>query len=85
MQNKAKKIMASAFIVDPADIHDGLTLGSIREWDSLGHMRLVVAIEEFLGKTLDPHEVVAIRSLADVSRLLDAGDYQLTVNHGAKE
>lgn len=75
MQNRAKKIMASAFTIDPADIDDGVTLGSIREWDSLGHMRLVLAIEESLGKTLDPQEVVAIRSLADVSRLLAAGDY----------
>lgn len=74
MLNRAKKIMASAFIIDPSDIDDGVTLGSIREWDSLGHMRLVVAIEESLGKTLDPHEVVSIRSLADVSRLLTVGD-----------
>lgn len=72
MHNRAKKLMAAAFMTEPDEIEDAAALGTQRGWDSLGHMRLVVAIEEALGKTLDPYEVVAIHSLGDVARLLSS-------------
>ena len=46
------------------------TMGELQGWDSLAHMRLALAIEERLARPLDGHEIVTIRSLADVARLL---------------
>lgn len=35
-------------------------------WDSLNHLRIVMAVEEEFGVRFDPDEVVAIESLADL-------------------
>jgi len=38
-------------------------------WDSLNHLRIVLAFEEEFGVSLQPEEVVAVRCLSDLERL----------------
>jgi len=38
-------------------------------WDSLNHLRIVLAFEEEFGVLLQPEEVVAVRCLSDLERL----------------
>jgi len=38
-------------------------------WDSLNHLRIVLAFEEEFGVSLLAEEVVAIRSLSDLERI----------------
>lgn len=40
-------------------------------WDSLAHMRLILAIEEKLGRELEPETLVEIMSVEDIARILD--------------
>ena len=70
MRDQARELMATVFRLQPDDIEDSAVLGSLPGWDSLGHMRLVLAIEAALARTLEPHEVVSVRSLDDVATLL---------------
>lgn len=70
MREAARKLMAEAFHVEPAAIDDDALLGQVPGWDSMGHLRLVLAIEEARGNELSPEDVVAIRSFADVVRQL---------------
>lgn len=51
----------------PADA----AIGRSERWDSLAHVRIILAIEECLSRQLAPDEVVAIADLADIERLLD--------------
>ena len=62
--------MAEAFNVEPEAIDDGALLGEAPGWDSMGHLRLVMAIEEARGHELAPEALVGIRSFADVVREL---------------
>ncbi|MEM9288357.1 MAG: acyl carrier protein [Pseudomonadota bacterium] len=39
-------------------------------WDSLAHIRLVLAVEAHVGRQLTPDEIVSIVSLSDVHVLL---------------
>ena len=39
-------------------------------WDSLAHLRLVLAIEGQIGRQLDPDESVRIETLSDIAALL---------------
>lgn len=66
----ARGLLAEAVGQDRAVIEDSAAIGALETWDSLAHMRLVLAVEERIGTTLTPQEVFEIMSLADVARLL---------------
>jgi acyl carrier protein len=67
---RAKELLAEAANCDSAMIADDVRIGRFERWDSLAHLRLVLAIEQQIGRQLDPDEAVRIESLADVAALL---------------
>jgi acyl carrier protein len=66
----AKKLLAEAIHADAATVPDTARIGSFERWDSLAHLRLILALEEMIGRQLDPDEAVEIESLQDVAALL---------------
>lgn len=69
----AKAFLAEALNVAPEELADDIQVGESQAWDSLAHMRLLLAIEERLGKQLPAAWVVAIRNLDDIGALLKDG------------
>jgi acyl carrier protein len=67
---RAKELLAEAANCDSVMIPNDVRIGTFERWDSLAHLRLVLAIEEQIGRLLDPDEAVRIESLADVAALL---------------
>jgi acyl carrier protein len=47
-------------------------IGSVPAWDSLGHVRILLAIEEETGRPLHSETVATLRSVSDVARALAA-------------
>ena len=70
MNAQAKKLLAEAVGCDAAAIPDDARIGRFERWDSLAHLRLVLAIERQIGRQLDPDEAVTIEQLSDVAALL---------------
>lgn len=66
----ARRLLASAMEMNPADIPDDAAIGRLKNWDSLAHMRLILALEEHIGTLLTPDTVVAIGSLSDIAKAL---------------
>ena len=66
----AKKLLADAVNCDPSAVPGDVRIGNFERWDSLAHLRLVLAIEVEIGRRLDPDESVRIESLADIAALL---------------
>jgi acyl carrier protein len=66
----AKLLLADAVYAGADAIPDAARIGVFERWDSLAHVRLLLAIEERLGHRLDPDEVMRIESLADVAAIL---------------
>jgi acyl carrier protein len=56
---------------EPAMISTDARIGLFERWDSLAHMRLILALEQRVGRLLDPDETISIKSLDDVARLLN--------------
>lgn len=56
-------VMALIFDVDPGEIKEDSSMDTIEAWDSLKHMRLVIALEQELGVEFDDEEVVELLSL----------------------
>lgn len=57
MEEKIKNTMASVFNRDVFQIDENASPDTIDKWDSLGHMNLIVALEEEFGVTFTDDEI----------------------------
>ena len=58
METKIKNVMSSIFDVELDQINDTTTQGDLEHWDSMGHMNLVVALEEEFELVFDEEEII---------------------------
>ena len=66
----AKLLIADALDAQVSEISDDIEIGGIDAWDSLGHLRIIMAIEKEIGGELDANELVEIATLLDVAVIL---------------
>jgi acyl carrier protein len=69
---QARQLLAEAANCAALCIPDDVRIGQFAAWDSLAHLRLIVRIEEAIGRQLDPDETVRIESLAEIAALITA-------------
>ena len=75
MCERARALLADALGLPPDQVPDDAAIGQCPSWDSLGHMRLILALEEALGRDLPPETLLSVTSLPSVARVLaDAPD-----------
>ncbi|MDJ0951558.1 MAG: acyl carrier protein [Alphaproteobacteria bacterium] len=67
---RARNLLAGALEIDPAAIADDASIDTLEQWDSLAHMRVVLAIEAARGHELDPELMFMIGSLHDIANVL---------------
>lgn len=72
-KEKARELLAGALNLPAQDVDSTTMIGVTQQWDSLAHMRLMLALEEALGSELDMEAVVNIASLSDVEAMLGGG------------
>jgi len=72
--SEARSILARALNVSTEVIGDRASIDELESWDSLGHMRLVLEIEQHLKRELSPMEILELASLVDVQDLLASSD-----------
>jgi acyl carrier protein len=66
----AKQLLAEAIDADPAAVPDDARIGAFERWDSLAHMRLLLALEQRIARQLDADELAKIESVADIAAVL---------------
>jgi acyl carrier protein len=66
----ATHLLASALDIDIAEVSVDGRLGALRNWDSLGHARVVMAVEEMIGRELSTHEILDVVDFAAVVKLI---------------
>jgi len=67
---KARELLAGALNLPEQQVDSSTMIGVTQQWDSLAHMRLMLALEEVLGSELEMEAVVNIASLSDVETML---------------
>jgi acyl carrier protein len=67
----ARRLLADALAVAESKLPADARIGAVEQWDSLGHTRILLAIEERLGRPLDAEVAIKIESLEDVARAID--------------
>ena len=71
MHSEAVSIIAKALGVSEESITAETNLVTTTEWDSLAHFRIVLSLEERLGRALDPAEIITLVDFASIKALLD--------------
>jgi acyl carrier protein len=54
---RLREIMAEVLDIDPVQIDEGFARDDSSSWDSLGHLRLITALEEAFGTRFTMKEV----------------------------
>lgn len=69
--SRGAALLAEALFLSPEALPDTATPNTTPGWDSLAHMRLVLAIERELGRRLETLEVLSLTSLTAIEALVD--------------
>lgn len=68
--SELSELIASELGIDIEQVTDSLEYQSITEWDSLAHVRLMLAIEAKTGKPLGDDAVVSLRSVGAIKAFM---------------
>jgi acyl carrier protein len=69
-EQQLKKCFIEALGVTEDAVTDGLTYNSTKQWDSVGHMLLVAALETEFNVMLDTDDIISMNSVAVVRQVL---------------
>ncbi len=69
---KLKELIARVMRVDIVLVTEECSTDTIAEWDSLGHMRLILALEEEFNLTLNERQIMQIISFVKVRDLVES-------------
>lgn len=72
--DKLYAAFATGLHIDIGRVNDGLTYESIPEWDSVGHMALIVEIESAFDVMLDTDDIVNLSSIGKAKEILAKHD-----------
>jgi acyl carrier protein len=67
---RLEDVFADVFELPPDAFHDGSNQQNTEPWTSLGHVRLLVAIESRFGVRFSNAEMTTMRSLGDIREVL---------------
>ncbi len=69
-ENKLIKCFSESLGIQPSEVHDQLKYSAIKQWDSVGHMALVAALEGEFNVMLDTDEIIAMNSVQVAKEVL---------------
>lgn len=70
VETQARKLLAEALMTTTKEIPLDIRFDQSERWDSLAHMRIVLAVEALLGRSLETSEILSIESLASIAEIL---------------
>ena len=67
---KYKKVFAEALSIDESKFNEKIKYNDIPEWDSIGHMTLISALEEKFSISIDTDDIVDFSSFEVGKKIL---------------
>jgi acyl carrier protein len=74
LADSARSLVAEALDRPVSEIPETATIGNAIGWDSLGHMRILLLIEQRLGKELEPAMAVQLIDIRSIRAVLDGSN-----------
>lgn len=69
-EEKLRNIVAKVLLLDEGEVTDDLSRNDTDTWDSLAHLMLVGEVESAFEVTLSDDDVMAIKTVGDLKKLL---------------
>ena len=69
-EDKYKKSFVDSFEIEEDSINNKLEYNSIPEWDSIGHMSLMAALEESFEISLETDDIIDFSSYENGKKIL---------------
>lgn len=70
--NQIRELLAGVLRVDLADIPADLQFGDLPQWDSMGHMEVMVALEKEFGVEVSADTITELVSIPAISAYIEA-------------
>lgn len=70
INDKLKTIVIETLKISASDYSDDLAAGDIPQWDSIGHVNLLMAVEQGFGVAFDVTDAIDIESVSDLQDML---------------
>ena len=67
-----REIMVDVFDNDDLEIDASTSADDVEEWDSLSHIRLIVAVERKFGVKFKNSEIESLKNVGDLATLIEA-------------
>ena len=71
IKQRLTELFHDVFDDDDIEIYDGMTADDIDEWDSLTHIRLIVAAEKEFGISFSSSEVANLENVGQFVALIE--------------
>ncbi|MGE5340271.1 MAG: acyl carrier protein [Candidatus Omnitrophota bacterium] len=72
MDKRLEKVIRGVFSMDEENpINENWTSDDIPDWDSVGHLNLILEVEKEFKVKIEIEEMFEIERLADISRILE--------------
>ena len=68
IEQRVREVIARTFNVPPGSAPADLRMGNPTSWDSVGHMGLVLELEDEFGITFPTYELANMQSVPDIVR-----------------
>lgn len=70
LKEEIVEIFEDVMDIDDADLADETTASDVEEWDSLSHVRLIIAIERSYGIKFSNAEIEGLKKFGDIVTLV---------------
>ena len=70
VNERIRNLLAQVLQIPVGNVVDDLTMSNIEAWDSLKHMELIASLERTFGIEFNFDEIVAMRSVLEIKRVL---------------
>ncbi len=72
ISNELKQAVLEALKLDDWEFADETTAAQVPGWDSLSHVNVILAVEKKFGVRFKNLEVLKLKNVGDLQRLLDS-------------
>lgn len=69
-ESKLKEVLAAVFGGDPESVDRNWSMESVEKWDSLNHLKLVLALEEDFGVAFNEEQLTNLFSYESIESTL---------------
>ncbi len=71
VSERLKGTILKALQLESFEIHEATTAGMVPGWDSLSHIRVIMAVEDEFGVRFRTVELLSLRNVGDLQALID--------------